>query len=167
MVAEKVLGYLLKRIEYVTVIIDGLDECHDHTLLDSLVRLQAQKTYGITKWFFTSRSDPAISKCFERTQTEILVVPQKVVKNDIRKFLEDNADLLCGTCDQLDRITTRSQGNFLMMRLTIDPFRNEELTCSEEFEEALDNFSPELGQCWFRSLHRLMQRSEQIRELAR
>ena len=54
-----------------------------------------------------------------------------------------------------------------MTRLTIDPFRNEELTCSEEFEEALDNFLPELGQCWFRSLHRLSQRSEQIQELAR
>jgi hypothetical protein len=52
------------------------------------------------------------------------------------------------------------------MRLTIDPFRNEELTCSEEFDKALASFQPELGRCWFRSLQRLLERSEQIQELA-
>ena len=53
-----------------------------------------------------------------------------------------------------------------MMRLTVDPFRNEEFTCSEEFQEALDDFQPDLGNCWFRSLQRLSQRSEQFQELA-
>jgi hypothetical protein len=107
-----------------------------------------------------------IRKKLGSSNWDILTVPKTVVQNDIRKFLEDNSDLLCGTCDQLDRVTKMSQGNFLMMRLTIDPFRNEELTCAEEFEEALDNFQPELSRCWFRSLRRLLERSDQIQELA-
>jgi hypothetical protein len=165
-IAEKALGYLLKRIDYISVVIDGLDECHETALLDSLVRLRDQKTHGITKWLCTSRNDSMIRKKFENSSWNILSVPSKIVQEDIRKFLEDNSDLLCGTSDQLDRITKISDGNFLMMRLTIDPFRNEELTCSEEFEEALETFQPELGRCWFRSLQRLLQRSEQIQELA-
>lgn len=165
-IAERVLGYLLKRIDYVSVVVDGLDECRETILLDSLVRLRDQKGHGITKWLFTSRNDAVVRKKFENSEWDILTVPSKTVQADIRKFLEDNSDLLCGTCDQLDRITELSEGNFLMMRLTIDPFRNEELTCSEEFQEALETFSPELGRCWFRSLQRLLQRSEQIQELA-
>ncbi len=165
-IAEKVLGYLLKRIDYVSIIIDGLDECRESSLLDSLVRLRDQKVHGITKWLFTSRNDPVVRKKFENSNWDILTVPSNVVQKDIRKFLEDNSDLLCGTCDQLDRVTKLSEGNFLMMRLTIDPFRNEEFTCSEEFDEALDTFQPELGRCWFRSLQRLLQRSDQIQELA-
>jgi hypothetical protein len=165
-IVERTLGYLLKRIDYVSVIIDGLDECHETALLDSLTRLRDQKGHGITKWLFTSRNDPVVRKKFENSKWDILTVPSKIVQEDIRKFLEDNSDLLCGTSKQLDRITEMSEGNFLMMRLTIDPFRNEELTCSEEFEEALDTFQPELGRCWFRSLQRLLHRSEQIQELA-
>jgi hypothetical protein len=165
-IAERALGCILKHIPYVSIIIDGLDECSESVLLDSLVRLRDQKSPGIIKWLFTSRNDPIIRKKFEYSNWVILTVPQSVVQNDIRKFLEDNSDLLCGTCDQLDRVTKMSQGNFLMMRLTVDPFRNEELTCAEEFEEALDNFQPELSRCWFRSLHRLLERSAQVQELA-
>ena len=165
-IAEKVVAHLLKYIAYVSIIIDGLDECHESALVDSLLRLRGQKGHGITKWFFASRDDPIVRKRFENSKSETLMVPRTVVQNDIRKFLEDNADLLCGTCDQLDTFTKLSQGNFLMIRLTIDPFRNEELTCSEEFDEAIENFQPELGRCWFRSLQRLLQRSPQIQELA-
>ncbi|KAH6717311.1 hypothetical protein BKA61DRAFT_321465 [Leptodontidium sp. MPI-SDFR-AT-0119] len=165
-IAERVLGYLLKRIEYISIIVDGLDECHEGILLDSLIRLRDQKRYGITKWFFASRNEGLVRKKFENSKSAILSVPSKVVQTDIRKFLEDHGDILCGTSEQLDRITDLSQGNFLMMRLTVDPFQNEELTCSEEFEEALDEFQPELGRCWFRSLQRLSQRSEQCQELA-
>jgi hypothetical protein len=165
-IAEQALGCILKHIPYVSVVIDGLDECLESLLLDSLVRLRHQKSPGITKWLFTSRNDPIIRKKFEGSNWNILTVPKSVVQNDIRKFLEDNSDLLCGTCDQLDRVTNMSEGNFLMMRLTIDPFRNEELTCAEEFEEVLGNFQPELSRCWFRSLHRLLERSSQIQELA-
>jgi hypothetical protein len=103
---------------------------------------------------------------FESSKWDILAVPKTVSQNDIRKFLERNSDLLCGTCDQLDRITKLSQGNFLMVRITIDPFRNGELACAEEFEAAFDGFQPDLGRCWFRSLQRLLERSEQIQELA-
>jgi hypothetical protein len=165
-IAERVLGSILKHIPYVSVVIDGLDECSESVLIDSLVRLRDQKSPGITKWLFTSRDDPIIRKKFESSKLEILSVSKTIVQNDIRKFLEDTPDLLCGTCDQLDQITRMSQGNFLMMRLTIDPFRNGELTCAEEFEAALDGFLPELSRCWFRSLHRLLERSGQIQELA-
>ena len=165
-IAEQVLGCLLKHIPYVSIIVDGLDECRDGALLDSLIRLREQKGPGITKWLLTSRNDPVARKRFETSKWEILTVSNKVIQNDIRKFLEDNADLLCAACNQLDQVTKLSQGNFLMMRLTIDPFRNEELTCSEEFDKALASFQPELGRCWFRSLQRLLERSEQIQELA-
>ncbi|KAK0101958.1 hypothetical protein ONS95_001233 [Cadophora gregata] len=164
--AERVLGYLLKRIEYISIVVDGLDECHESILLDSLLRLRDQKTYGITKWFFTSRNEGLLRKRFENSKSAILSVPSNVVQTDIRKFLKDRSSELCGTDEQLERLTELSEGNFLMMRLTVDPFRNEEFTCSEEFEEALDDFQPELGQCWFRSLQRLSQRSEQYQELA-
>ncbi|PVH81019.1 hypothetical protein DL98DRAFT_654227 [Cadophora sp. DSE1049] len=165
-IAERVLGYLLKRIEYISIIVDGLDECHEGILLDSLLRLRDQKTYGITKWFFVSRNEGLVRRRFENSKSAILSVPSKVVQTDIRKFLKDNSNELCGTEEQLERLTDLSEGNFLMMRLTVDPFRNEEFTCSEEFEEALDDFQPELGKCWFRSLQRLSQRSEQYQELA-
>ncbi len=165
-VAERVLGYLLKRIEYVSVIVDGLDECHESAILDSLIRLRDQKSYGITKYFFTSRDDALVRKRFENSKSAILTVPSKVIQTDIRKFLEDNSDILCGTREQLDRITKLYEGNFLMMRLTVDPFKNEELTCAEEFEEALNDFQPQLARCWFRSLQRLSQRSEKVQELA-
>lgn len=165
-IAERVLGYLLKRIDYVSVVIDGLDECRESAILDSLIRLREQKVHGITKWLFTSRNDAMVRKKFENSKWDILTVPNKIVQDDIRKFLEDNSDILCGTSDQLDRIADLSEGNFLMMRLTVDPFRNDELTCSEEFEEALETFQPELGRCWFRSLQKLLQRSAQVQELA-
>ncbi|KAL2060902.1 hypothetical protein VTL71DRAFT_8954 [Oculimacula yallundae] len=164
--AERVLGYLLKRIEYVSIVVDGLDECIESVLLDSLIRLRDQKSYGIMKWFFASRNEGMVRKRFDNPKSATLTVPSKVVQTDIRKFLEDYSDIFCGTSEQLDRITDLSQGNFLMMRLTVDPFRNEEFTCSEEFEEALDEFQPELGRCWFRSLQRLSQRSEQYQDLA-
>ena len=64
-IAERVVDHLLKRIEYVYIIIDGLDECQDSTLVDSLVRLCGKKTFGITKWFFSSRNEPGVRKKFE------------------------------------------------------------------------------------------------------
>jgi NACHT domain len=166
LIAERVLGSILKHIPYVTVIIDGLDECSESLLVDSLSRLVDQKGPGITKWMFTSRDDPLIRKRFEASTYNVLNVPKDIVQNDIRKFLEDNSDLLCGTCDQLDRIANSSQGNFLMIRLTIDPFRNEELTCAEEFEAAMKGIRPELSRCWERSLRRLSERSGPIQKLA-
>lgn len=166
LIVERVLGYLLKRIAYVYIIVDGLDECGEGPLLEALIRLRNQKGYGITKWLFTSCNDPIARKVFEASKTSILTVPKTIMQNDIRRFLEDNADVLCVTDDQLERITKISQGNFLAMRLTVNPFCNEEVTCSEEFEEALDNFHPELGQCWFRRLQKLSQRPEKIQNLA-
>jgi hypothetical protein len=166
-VAEKVVEFLLKRIEHVFVVIDGLCECQDGSLPDLLIRLSNKKGFGITKWLFTSRNEVDICRKFEAIGAEILTVSKTVVETDIRKYLEDNVDLLFGTQNQLDRLTTLSEGNFLGIRLTIDPLREEEVTCEEEFEKTLKSFQPELGRCWYRSLKKLTQRKETIQELAR
>jgi hypothetical protein len=167
LVAVKVVEFLLKRIEHVYIVIDGLCECQDGSLPDLLIRLSNNKGYGITKWLFTSRNELEICKKFEMIGAEKLTVSKIVVERDIRKYLEDNVDLLFGTEDQLDRLTTLSEGNFLGIRLTIDPLREDEVTCEEEFEETLKSFQPELGRCWYRSLKKLTRRKETIQELAR
>jgi len=167
LVAGKVVEFLLKRIEHVYIVIDGLCECHDGTLPDILIRLSNNKGLGITKWLFTSRNEPEIYKRFEAIGADTITVSKTVVERDIRKYLEDNVDLLFGTEDQLDRLTTLSEGNFLGIRLTIDPLREDEVTCEAEFEETLKSFQPELGRCWYRSLKKLTRRKGPIQELAR
>lgn len=167
MVAAKVVEFLLKRIEHVYIIIDGLCECQDGILADLLIRISNSKGLGITKWLFTSRNELDISKKFEAIGADSLTISKSIVKMDIRKYLEDNVDLLFGTKDQLDRLTALSEGNFLGIRLTIDPLREDEVTCEEEFEETLRSFQPELGRCWYRSLKKLTQRKKTVQELAR
>jgi hypothetical protein len=44
-IAERVLGSILKHIPYLSIIIDGLDECSDSVLIDSLLRLRNQRRY--------------------------------------------------------------------------------------------------------------------------
>lgn len=167
-VAENVAAYLFKRIDYVSIILDGIDECRQSILLsESLIRLAGQKRFGITKWLLTSRNEPQIRKKFTDNSWDIMDVPKRLIQKDIRTFLDDNTDLLCQSCDQLGLLAELSQGNFLMMRLAIDPFRNEEVTCSDELDQTLLDFQPELARCWLRSLQRLLQRSAQVQDLAK
>jgi Cdc6-like AAA superfamily ATPase len=44
-IAERVLGSILKHIPYLSIVIDGLDECSDSVLIDSLLRLRNQRRY--------------------------------------------------------------------------------------------------------------------------
>lgn len=164
-VAEKVIELLLKRIERAHIVIDAVDECNEARLIDSLLCLSTKKSFGITKWLFSSRSEPEIIKKFSKI--DALPVPKTAIENDIRLFLNDNSDLFCGTCDQLDQFAKMTEGNFLQARLSVDPFRNEDITCREEFDEMLMTFQPGLGRCWYRSLQKLSQASMQLQELTK
>lgn len=44
-IAERVLGYLLKRIDYASVVVDGLDKCRESAILNPQIRLREQEVH--------------------------------------------------------------------------------------------------------------------------
>ena len=162
-----VLQALLKQSSRIHVILDGLDECYDRSLMrDIFVQLMSAETYGLVKWFFTSRNEPDLRSMTRQVGASEIVPSPKVIMGDIKKYLQDHMagdhSIVC-----IDQWTTASEGNFLWIHLMLRILTGMDLTCDEDIEEELEKFPKGLTGCYLRSLQQLSLRSKQHQELAR
>lgn len=161
--AVDVVKHFIMQESRIHIIIDGLDECEDReTLLSALSHLLQVKTYGIVKWFFSSRGDSDIRKALrDRAVIEVEAV-EACLLNDIRRYLTSR--LPCKDC--VDRWTSLSNGNFLWMSHMLRIKDGETSTCTEELEEELADFPKGLTGCYARSLMHLLKSPEKHQKLA-
>jgi hypothetical protein len=163
-----VLQAFLKLPSRIHIIIDGLDECREGPIMqNSLFRLMSTTTYGIVKWFFTSRNEKDIRTMAHQLRAAEIEPSPAVVISDIKTYLESwkTKAGLRPCC--IESWAVASDGNFLWMKLTLEILAGMDLTCEEEIEEELEKFPTGLAGCYLRSLERLSQRSKQQQELAR
>jgi hypothetical protein len=166
--AVLVLQAFLKQSSRVHIILDGLDECHDSSkMAGAFVNLISTATYGISKWFFTSRDEQEIRSIAQQVGATEIVPSVTAVISDIRKYAEDHTagGKLPRGC--VDCWTAASQGNFLWINLILKILMGMDLTCDEDIEEELDAFPKGLSGCYIRTLKQLSIRPQKHQELAR
>ncbi|KAL9623849.1 MAG: hypothetical protein Q9160_001841 [Pyrenula sp. 1 TL-2023] len=169
-VAVEVVEGLLKQLSRVHIIIDGLDECEDRSeLVKYMSRLLQTKTYGIVKWFMSSRSDHEIRNMMIRNEILEIEGTQESRLTDIKRYVTDTFHArLNHTCeDCIERWTSDSEGNFLWVTLMLKIIEGEDLTCEEEIEEQLSQFPKGLTGAYVRTLTQLSKRPERQQQLAR
>jgi hypothetical protein len=163
-----VLQAFLKQSSRVHIILDGLDECYDNSKITStFVNLISTATYGISKWFFTSRDEQQIQSIAQQVGATEVVPSVRTVMSDIRIYVEDRiaGEELPKGC--IDCWTAASQGNFLWINLMLKTLMGMDLTCDEDIEEELENFPKGLSGCYVRTLQQLSMRPQKHQELAR
>lgn len=147
----------------VCIVVDGLDECSDEaqTLL-SFRNLLGLETYGVLKWFFTSRDHPQIRATMEKCKAREMKAEPDHISQDIRAYLSEY--ITCKKC-----ITRWSEGedNFLYARLICETLRGEGLTSDEEIDQALMSYPKDLNGYYMRVLDKLGEKSELEQERAR
>ncbi|KAJ0376891.1 hypothetical protein COL26b_004947 [Colletotrichum chrysophilum] len=101
-VATKLVHELVKTLE-VFVVVDGLDECIDmdlpsneqpgklrHDMLEDLVKMVQQRSYGIDRWLFTSRKGHSrIRRAMEQLNAVEIQADPAVIARDIESYLND------------------------------------------------------------------------------
>ncbi|KAK8013243.1 hypothetical protein PG991_009514 [Apiospora marii] len=162
-----VAGALIRHISRVHIILDGLDECRDRkSLLPVLGTLLETSTYGIVKWFFTSRPEREIRHHLLRYNVSEIEATVDSIKTDIKAFLHDQC-INPKRLHMIDRVVDKSEGNFLwatiMLRVLNDNSTNDEKQVLRE----LDAFPRGLNGLYLRALHRLSKRKMWQQELAR
>lgn len=168
--AAKVVEAFIKQCPRVHIIVDGLDECSDSgKVLDIFRRLVTFSTYGVTKWFFTSRDEPSIRSTMEDVNAMEIRPSRGIIMNDITIYLDSQdkkmAARQCASCVQY--WTAASEENFLYSKLMFDILCGEGVTCSDEIHEELQKFPPGLKGCYMRCIENITHRPERERELAR
>ena len=167
--AVDVLQALLRQVSRIHVIVDGLDECSDSSLMSSkFAQLMKADTLGIVKWFLTSRdNDQRVQFLAQQVGANEMVPDSRVIMGDIRIYLQSHL-LASGHVDScVDHWTTASEGNFLWISLTLDTLMGTDLTCDEDIEEELKRFPKGLTGYYLRTLEKLSYRSNRQQELAR
>jgi hypothetical protein len=166
--AVLVLQAFLKLPDRIHIILDGLDECHDGPLMrSSLSHFMSTHTYGIVKWFFTSRNENEIRIMARQVRAAEIEPSPSLVIRDIKIYLEEKTtrDDLPECC--VESWADASEANFLWISLMLNIMVGEDLTCEEEIAEELEKFPMGLTGCYLRSLEQLLLRSKQQQELAR
>ncbi|RYP81370.1 hypothetical protein DL770_005923 [Monosporascus sp. CRB-9-2] len=169
-IAVEVAEAFIEKIPRLHIIVDGLDECCDvPKALRIFRRLIGFCTYGITKWFFTSRDEPSIRAFMEGVQALEIRPARGVIMNDIAMFLDAQGEKLavenCSSC--VRSWTAASEENFLYSKLMFNILSGEGVTCSDEIQEELQKFPPGLAGCYTRCLANLSRREKPERKLAR
>jgi len=166
--AVLVLQAFLKLPDRIHIILDGLDECHDGPLMRStLSHFMSTHTYGIVKWFFTSRNEHEIRIMARQLQVAEIEPSPPLVIRDIKRYLEEKTtrDELPECC--VEGWADASEANFLWISLMLNIMVGKDLTCEEDIAEELEKFPAGLTGCYLRSLEQLLLRSKQQQELAR
>ena len=83
-------------------------------LFDSFGRLLESKTYGIAKWFFTSRPEYDIRVKRRKYDVTEIEAPRDRLMDDVRQYVThqftSKLDLNCKDC--IEHWTSKSEGNF-------------------------------------------------------
>ena len=163
-----VVRELLKRIDRVHVVLDGLDECEDRELvLAMLSECFSLSSLGIVKWLWSSRNEPTFHYLAESFTSQIIEVQKSKVEDDIRLFIEESPDLAGHSAKSIDEWVEASDGNFLWLTLMLRTLTGCDLTCPAEVEEELGKFPLGLTKCYERVLQQLLKRPKKHQELAR
>ncbi|KAF3762105.1 hypothetical protein M406DRAFT_76204 [Cryphonectria parasitica EP155] len=162
-IACKAVQDLLPQCEEVYLIIDGLDECQDDALtIENFQRLLKMSTYGLAKWFFSSREHENIKTAMQNCKAVELKAETTLVTQDIRSYL--SAYISCEGC--LGNFT-EGEDNFLYSRLICDAFRGEGLTSESEIRKALVRCPKDLNSYYIRVLDKLAGKSHEEQRRAR
>lgn len=168
MVLQAFLKKLPSHLPRLHIVLDGLDECHDgDQMRSSLSRLISTDTYGLIKWFFTSRPESEIQKMAYQVNAEEIVPSATVLINDITRYLQDRTTRDDYPMCCVESWAAASEGNFLWMSLMLKILVGMDLTCDEEIDEELNKFPSGLAGCYLRSIQQLSLRSKPHQELAR
>ncbi|KAF2003040.1 hypothetical protein P154DRAFT_520394 [Amniculicola lignicola CBS 123094] len=165
-VCVRVVETLMKQLGRIHIIIDGIDECEDKgNLLIALGQLLRAKSYGIVKWFFTSRAESDIRAVMAKEGVREIEAPQNNLMDDIRTYVASRVHDQCNPC--IDYWTKESEGNFLWVYHMLAIVDGEGTTCDEEIDEELNRFPKGLTGCYARCLSRILKRPEKHQQLAR
>ena len=169
--AVKVFQAFLDCSSRTHIILDGLDECTDHVVMEKylvvLKRLILSKTCGLVKWFFTSRHQHNIRLLAQEVGASDVTPSISTINGDIRRFLDQRASKTDQPSLCLDCWTEASQGNFLWVALMNDTLTGSSVTCNEDIKAELEKFPKGLTGCYLRGLRDLSSRSESHQDLAR
>lgn len=165
-IATQVLKALIKQVNRVHILLDGLDECRDRrSLLPILGTLLESSTFGIVKWFFTSRPELDIHRWILQHHVLQIEAPIASIKEDISQFLHDTC-----TNDRWKQLITavveRSEGNFLWATITLQVINNSTSIDEKDIVRELEKFPRDLNGLYLRVLHRLSKRKKRHQELA-
>lgn len=147
----------------VCIVVDGLDECSDEApTLMSFNNLLGLDTYGVVKWFFTSRNHPQIRATMEKCKAREIKAVTNFISQDIRAYLSEYV-----TCQKCVTKWSKNEDNFLYARLICDALRGEGLTSEEEIDQALSTYPKDLNGYYMRVLEKLSEKSELEQQRAR
>ena len=167
-VIVKVLQALLKTLDRVHVIVDGLDECENRDIaIDLLSDCFRASSLGIVKWLWASRIEPDFQRLSESAKARPIHMQKTQVENDIKTFIEDSPEMAGNSHQSVKEWVAASDGNFLWLTLMLRTLTGCDLTCPAEVEEELGRFPKGLKQCYQRVLEHLMKRSKSQQQLAR
>jgi hypothetical protein len=163
-----VLQALLKSLDRVHVILDGLDECENHELTFNLLS-ECFKTssLGIVKWLWASRIEPDFQRLSSATKAKFIHIQKAQAEHDIKICIEDSPEMAGSSHKSVEEWVAASDGNFLWLTLMLRTLTGCDLTCPAEVEEELGRFPKGLKQCYQRVLEHLMKRSKSQQQLAR
>jgi hypothetical protein len=168
--AVRVVEAFIKQWPRVHIVVDGLDECNDTAKALALFRQLANfKTYGVTKWFFTSRDERNIRSMMQAVNAIQISPPEGTIMSDITAYLdaEGSARSAVNCADCVRYWTAASEENFLYSKLVLEILCGKGVTCSDEIHEELQKFPPGLTGCYMRCIEKLSQRTVRERDLAR
>ncbi|KAI8629835.1 hypothetical protein F5Y19DRAFT_432116 [Xylariaceae sp. FL1651] len=156
-----VVHELLNRIEDVSVVLDGIDECVDESdkcrFLEDLIQ---RPTLGTTRWWISSRATE-IRRAMKLLKAVEMVPDAAEISRDIQTYLSKK--LGCQHC--LRRWTEQCETSFLYAKFVRNAL--EKLTSHEDIEVELKSFPSRLNQYYIRVLERISTRSNTEQELAR
>lgn len=166
-IATQVVHELINVCPHVYVVIDGLDECAEENQMLSMLDLLLQtQTYGLAKWFLTSRSDQSRVRAIMQKYKATSITPKlHVIINDIQTYFSAKMISECEKC--VARWVKDCNTSFLYASIICDILRGKDFTCQEEIDQALREFPPELNKYYIQLLERLLTQSEHKQELAR
>jgi NACHT domain len=163
-----VLQVLLKSLERVHIIVDGLDECEDRELTVNLLsECFRTSSLGIVKWLWSSRIEPHFQDLAAVAKAKFVQIQKAQVEDDIKTFVEDSPEMAGSSHRSVEEWVAASEGNFLWLTLMLRTLTGCDLTCPAEVEEELGRFPKGLKQCYQRVLDNLMKRSKSQQQLAR
>jgi hypothetical protein len=163
-----VLQALLKSLDRVHIILDGLDECENRELIFNLLfECLRTPSLGIIKWLWASRIEPDFQRLSAATKARFIHMQKAQVEDDIKIFIEDCPDMAGSSHNSVEEWIAASDGNFLWLTLMLRTLTGCDLTCPAEVEEELGRFPKGLKQCYQRVLEHLMKKPKSQQQLAR
>lgn len=169
-VAANVVEALLKPIDRIHIILDGLDECdrRDATI-PTLLRIFGAKNHGIIKWFLASRNEVEYRTMANVCSARCIEATRERTRSDLRRFLVDNPALAGHDedCDEIEHWLNSSDGNFLWAHFMLKILSGCDLTCDEEITLEMERFPVGLTGCYVRTLHQLLAKPPSHQDLAK